>query len=299
MKNIENALKKHNIRFLAEEPMKNHTSFKTGGNAELFVIPSDESEIKTIIEICKDENVSYFVLGNGSNILVPDEGIRDRVVIYLGENLSYIEEKEDGILHVGAGTKLVQVCKYALSKGLTGLEFAYGIPGSIGGAAYMNAGAYGGEMKDVLIKSNHINSDGTGGFYEGEDLDLSYRHSAYSGSDKVITSVELKLQKGEKAEIEAKMKDFLGRRKDKQPLEYPSAGSVFKRPEGYFAGALIEQSDLKGKRIGGAMVSEKHAGFIINYDNATTTDVLNLIDFCRETVKEKFGVTLEPEIKTV
>ena len=279
--------------------MKNHTSFRTGGNAELFAIPENEDEIKAIIRACKEVDVPYFVLGNGSNILVPDEGIRKRVVIYLGDNLSYINEKEDGTIVAGAGTKLIQLCRYALSKELSGLEFAYGIPGSVGGAAYMNAGAYGGEMKDVLVKINHINEDGTDGSFEGAEMDLSYRHSAYSSENKVITSVEIKLQKGEKEKIEAEMKDFLGRRKDKQPLEYPSAGSVFKRPEGYFAGALVEQSGLKGKRIGGAMVSEKHAGFIINYDNATTSDVLSLIDFCRETVKKKFGVTLEAEIKTV
>lgn len=299
MKNIENALKQLNIEFLTEEPMKNHTSFRTGGNAEVFSIPKNESEIKAILNLCNKENVPCFVLGNGSNILVPDEGIRNRVVIYLGDNLSYINEKEDGTIVAGAGTKLIQLCRYALSKELSGLEFAYGIPGSVGGAAYMNAGAYGGEMKDVLVKINHINEDGTDGFTEGDEMDLSYRHSAYSSKKKIITSVELKLQNGDKEEIESKMKDFLGRRKDKQPLEYPSAGSVFKRPEGYFAGALIEQSGLKGKRIGGAMVSEKHAGFIINYDNATTSDVLELIDFCRETVKDKFGVTLEAEIKSV
>lgn len=299
MKNIENALKQLNIEFLTEEPMKNHTSFRTGGNAEVFSIPKNESEIKAILNLCNKENVPCFVLGNGSNILVPDEGIRNRVVIYLGDNLSYINEKEDGTIVAGAGTKLIQLCRYALSKELSGLEFAYGIPGSVGGAAYMNAGAYGGEMKDVLVKINHINEDGTDGFTEGDEMDLSYRHSAYSSEKKIITSVELKLQNGDKEEIESKMKDFLGRRKDKQPLEYPSAGSVFKRPEGYFAGALIEQSGLKGKRIGGAMVSEKHAGFIINYDNATTSDVLELIDFCRETVKDKFGVTLEAEIKSV
>ena len=299
MKNIENALKELNIEFLKEEPMKNHTSFRTGGNAELFVLPSDEKEIKEVLNICKEENTEYFVLGNGSNILVPDEGIRGRVVIYMGDKLSYINEKEDGTLVVGAGTKLIQLCRYAQNNSLSGLEFAYGIPGSVGGAAYMNAGAYGGEMKDVLVKCNHINEDGTVGSYEGAEMDLSYRHSAYSSDNKIITSVEIKLNKGEKDKIDAEMRDYLGRRKDKQPLEYPSAGSVFKRPEGYFAGALVEQSGLKGKRIGGAMVSEKHAGFIINYDNATTTDVLELIDFCRETVKEKFGVTLEAEIKTV
>lgn len=299
MKNIEIGLEKQNIVFIRNEPMKNHTSFKTGGEARIFAVPENEEEIKKIISLCNSFGVSYFVLGNGSNILVPDEGISDRVVIYLGEKFSYINETDDGKIIVGAGTKLVQVCRYALEKSLTGLEFAFGIPGSVGGAAYMNAGAYGGEMKDVIVKVNHICADGTDGSFEGDALDLSYRHSAYSGKDMIITSVEFELKNGKKDEIEAAMKDFIGRRKDKQPLEYPSAGSVFKRPVGYFAGALIEQSGLKGKRIGGAMVSEKHAGFIINYDNATTKDVVDLIDFCRETVKEKFGVALEAEIKTI
>ncbi len=299
MKNIENGLQKLNIEFLIDEPMKNHTSFRTGGNAKLFVIPKNDGEIKEILTLCKTERVPYFVLGNGSNILVPDEGISDRVVIYLGENLAHIELLDEDTILVGAGTKLIQLCRFALKNSLSGLEFAHGIPGSVGGAAYMNAGAYGGEMKDVLIKANHLNSDGTEGSFAAEELDLSYRHSAYSGRDMIITSVVLKLKKGNIEKIDASMKDFLSRRKDKQPLEYPSAGSVFKRPEGYFAGALIEQSGLKGKRIGGAMVSEKHAGFIINYDNATTTDVLELIDYCRKTVKEKFGVTLETEIKIV
>lgn len=299
MKNIENALKKENIEFLQNEPMKSHTSFRTGGGAKLFVVPANEDELRTVLQLCKSENVPYFVLGNGSNLLVPDKGINDKVVIYIGEKFAYIKELSEDKLLVGAGTKLVQVCNFALKNSLSGLEFAYGIPGSVGGAAYMNAGAYGGEMKDVLVKANHLDENGNVGFYEGEALDLSYRHSVYSGDSKVITSVVLQLKKGEKDEIEAKMKDFMGRRKDKQPLEYPSAGSVFKRPEGYFAGALVEQSGLKGKRIGGAMVSEKHAGFIINYDNATTSDVTELIEYCRQTVKEKFGVELETEIKTV
>lgn len=299
MKNIENALKNKNIAFLSDEPMKNHTSFKTGGNAKIFVMPKDDSEIKEILKLCKEEKVGYFVLGNGSNILVPDDGISDRVVIYLGENLSYIEDLGDGKLLVGAGTKLIQVCRFALKNSLSGLEFAYGIPGSVGGAAYMNAGAYGGEMKDVVSRCNHIDFEGDSGFYNADELDFGYRHSVYSACDCVITSVVLTLEKGDKEEINAKMRELIGRRKDKQPLEYPSAGSVFKRPEGYFAGALIEQSGLKGKRIGGAMVSEKHAGFIINYDNATTKDVLDLVKFCQDTVMEKFGVMLEREIKSV
>lgn len=299
MKNTIKALSENKTEYKLDEPMKLHTSFKTGGRAKLFVIPENEAELQTVLNICKENATEFFILGNGSNLLVPDDGINDKAVIYMGDKFSYINRLSETEIEVGAGTKLVQVCKYALENSLSGLEFAYGIPGSAGGAAYMNAGAYGGEMKDVLISCNHLDENGQKGSYAQNELELSYRHSAYSGGNKVITSIVLKLNKGNKAEIESKMKDFLGRRKNKQPLEYPSAGSVFKRPEGNFAGALIEQSGLKGKRIGGAMVSEKHAGFIINYDNATTTDVLRLIDFCKETVKEKFGIILETEIKTV
>ncbi|MBQ8503758.1 MAG: UDP-N-acetylmuramate dehydrogenase [Clostridia bacterium] len=279
--------------------MKNHTSFKTGGPAAAFVSAKDEAELVKIIETAKSLSLKPFILGNGSNLLVSDDGIKERPVIHIGKGFDYIKDIDECTIEVGAGTNLSVLCKYALSKELTGLEFAYGIPGSCGGAAVMNAGAYGGEMKDVLVRCNHIDSNGNKGSFSKEELNLSYRHSVYSDSDYVITSLVLKLKKGKKEDIEEKMRDLIGRRKDKQPLEYPSAGSVFKRPEGYFAGALIEQSGLKGKRIGGAMVSEKHAGFIINYDNATTTDILELISFCQNTVKEKFGVELETEIKVI
>ncbi len=299
MKNLIDLLSKNKINFKLKEPMKLHTTFKTGGEAELFIIPKDIEELKTALKLLRENETPVFVLGNGSNLLVSDDGIRDKAVICMGEEFSYIKELEGGLLEVGAGTSLASLCKFALSKSLSGLEFAYGIPGSVGGAAYMNAGAYGGEMKDVLVKCNHIDLKGNLGSFSGDELDLSYRRSVYSADDKVIISAVFSLEKGEKSEIEAKMKDFIGKRKDKQPLEYPSAGSVFKRPEGYFAGALIEQSGLKGKAIGGAMVSEKHAGFIINYNCATTTDVLNLIKFCQETVKDKFGVSLQTEIKMI
>ncbi len=292
-------LEKSKIDYKENEPMKNHTSFKTGGNAEVFLTPKDETELAKIIETANSLSLKPFILGNGSNLLVSDDGIKERPVVHIGKGFDYIKDIDDCTIEVGAGTNLSTLCKYALSKELTGLEFAYGIPGSCGGAAVMNAGAYGGEMKDVLVSCNHIDADGDKGSFSKEELDLSYRHSVYSDSDYIITSLVLKLRKGKKEEIEEKMRELIGRRKDKQPLEYPSAGSVFKRPEGYFAGALIEQSGLKGKRIGGAMVSEKHAGFIINYENATTTDVLELISFCQNTVKEKFGVELETEIKII
>ena len=299
MTNLINELNSNNIAYKLDEPMSRHTSFKTGGNAAVFIDIADADTLGKVLGICDKNDVDTFILGKGSNLLVSDDGIRDKAVIHLSTDFAEMKLLDDTTIEVQAGASLASLCKFALANSLTGLEFAYGIPGSVGGAAYMNAGAYGGEMKDVVERVNHIDKKSNAGFYCGDDLDFSYRHSAYSDSDLIITSVVFKLSKGDKAEIEAQMTDVMGRRVDKQPLEYPSAGSVFKRPEGYFAGALIEQSDLKGKRIGGAMVSEKHAGFIINYDNATTTDVINLIKHCQKTVFDKFGVELHTEIKFV
>lgn len=299
MNDLISSLENKRISFKLNEPMKLHTTFKTGGPARVFVMPKNEEELYEIIALCSKSSVPVFVLGNGSNLLVSDEGINDRAVIYIGSSFDFIKEIDECTFEVGAGASLASVCKYALSKSLTGMEFAYGIPGSVGGAAVMNAGAYGGEIKNVAIRCNHISLDGKKGFFEGAALDFSYRHSVYSKGGYIITSVVFRLSKGDNEEINNTMRDIISRRKDKQPLEYPSAGSVFKRPEGYFAGALIEQSGLKGKRIGGAMVSEKHAGFIINYDNATTGDVISLIEHCKKTVKEKFSVDLETEIKFI
>ena len=299
MKELISKLSQANISFTVDEPMKAHTTFKTGGNAAVFICPQNEFELSETLKTIKSCGLKPFILGNGSNLLVSDEGITDRPVIYIGEAFNYVRLLDENTIEVGAGAMLTAPCRFALEHSLTGLEFAFGIPGSCGGAAYMNAGAYGGEMKDVVVRCNHIDFDGNAGHFDACELDFGYRHSVYSDCDCVITSIVLKLEKSDKEEINAKMRELLQRRKDKQPLEYPSAGSVFKRPEGYFAGALIEQSGLKGKRIGGAMVSEKHAGFIINYDNATTKDVLDLVKFCQDTVMEKFGVMLEREIKSV
>lgn len=299
MNSLISVLESKGISYKTDELMKRHTTFKTGGPAKLFIIPKNDYELTEAVKACKELSIDVFVLGNGSNLLVSDEGITDKAVIYIGPDFASIKDIDENTFEVGAGASLASVCKYALSKSLTGLEFAYGIPGSVGGAAYMNAGAYGGEMKDIVVRCNHISLDGESGYFEGNVLDFTYRHSVYSKGGYIITSVVFSLSQGNKDEIESLMKDISARRKDKQPLEYPSAGSVFKRPEGYFAGALIEQSGLKGKRIGGAMVSEKHAGFIINYENATTTDVVELIKFCQKTVKEKFYVDMETEIKFV
>ncbi len=287
------------VSFKINEPMKSHTSFKTGGNAALFIEPKSEAELSSVLKSCGENKIDTFIIGKGSNLLVSDNGIKDKAVIHIAEGLDEIKLLDETTISVGAGASLASLCKFALSHSLTGLEFAYGIPGSSGGAAFMNAGAYGGEMKDVLIECNHLDKMGNKGSFKGDELDLSYRHSVYSDRELIITSLILKLKKGVKSEIENKMNDLMGRRKDKQPIEYPSAGSVFKRPEGYFAGALIESAGLKGERIGGAMVSEKHAGFIINYDGATTDDVLRLIKHCQKTVKDKFGEDLETEIRLV
>lgn len=299
MTNLIKKLDINNILYKLNEPMSSHTSFKTGGNAALFVEINSEETLGRVLQLCNEEGKDVFVLGKGSNLLVSDNGISDKVVIHISQSFADMELINETTIKVSAGASLASLCKFALANSLTGLEFAYGIPGSCGGAAYMNAGAYGGEMKDVVVEVNHIDRDGNTGSFSGDELKFGYRRSAYTNTDLIITSLVLKLQKGNKDEIEATMTETMAKRVDKQPLEYPSAGSVFKRPEGYFAGALIEQSGLKGKRIGGAMVSEKHAGFIINYDSATTTDVINLIKHCQETVYDKFGVNLETEIKFV
>ena len=215
----------------------------------------------------------------------------------LDDHFAGIKLIDDETIFALSGTLLIKVCRFAYENGLSGLEFAYGIPGSCGGGAFMNAGAYGGEMKDVMFRCSHIDQNGDRGFLEGDDMRLGYRHSAYYDNGCIITGVYLKLKKADKSEIKAKMDDFMSRRREKQPLEYPSAGSTFKRPEGYFAGTLIEECNLKGKRVGGAEVSEKHAGFVINKGNATCKDVLDLCELVSDTIKKEKGVSLEMEIR--
>ena len=276
--------------------MSLHTSFKIGGAARLVVLPKSEEDISALVKACNENQIRYMVVGNGSNMLVSDEGI-NACVILLGKNFSDVYMIDETTIFAQAGAQLIKACRLALEKGLTGLEFAYGIPGSCGGAAFMNAGAYGGEMKDVLYKCSHIDKNGEKGFLEGNELKLSYRHSAYYENGCIVTGLYMKLQKGDKALIKEKMDDLLGRRKDKQPLEYPSAGSTFKRPEGYFAGALIEECGLKGVSVGGAQVSNKHAGFVINKGGATCSDVLALCEKISQTVEKEKGVKLEMEIR--
>lgn len=292
-KAFEEFCKQNEIKYKINEPMCEHTSFKIGGPADFFVTVKSETELQnTIVKLC-ELSIPFFVVGKGSNLLVSDKGI-DGVVI----SLSIMDDitVEDNIISAGAGASLAAVCVVAVNNSLSGLEFAYGIPASVGGALYMNAGAYGGEMKDVVLKARYVTHKGEVGEINAEDMALGYRKSIFKQSNKIITRVYFKLNNGVEAEIRARMDDFMCRRKTKQPLEYPSAGSTFKRPEGYFAGALIEQNNLKGVSIGGAMVSEKHAGFVINYKNATCEDVKKLMEHIRETVLKAESVELQPEV---
>ena len=277
------------------EPMSKHTSFKIGGNADVYIKVNNLSKLSTILKECQASDVDYMILGNGSNLLVSDDGIRG-VVIRLDGDFRKITLLDDTTIFCGAGATLAYLCKFALNCGLSGLEFAWGIPGTVGGAVFMNAGAYDGEMKDVVHSVSHISPSGEIGRTEKENLNFGYRTSVYRSNNMIITGVTLKLKKGNPDEIRAKMDDYMSHRSTKQPLEYPSAGSVFKRPEGNFAGALIEQCGLKGKTCGGAQVSEKHAGFIINKSNATAKDVRDLIGEIQKTVSEKTGYSLECEL---
>lgn len=294
LKLITAFLEQNNILFSENENMASHTTFKTGGNADVFVCPETAEQLKCVIDHCRENNIPVTVIGNGSNILVSDNGI-EGVVITLAKinNISLSGTEE---ITCGAGASLTAVCLFALKHSLTGLEFAYGIPGSVGGALYMNAGAYGGEIKNVVFSAQVLDKSGDITTVEEKDMLLGYRTSAFKTNGSIIISVTLKLQTGKPNEIKAEMDELMSRRRDKQPLEYPSAGSTFKRPAGHFAGALIEQSNLKGTCAGGAMVSEKHAGFIINYNNATTGDILALIENVQKTVYKKYGVMLEPEV---
>lgn len=277
------------------EPMSKHTSFKIGGNAEVYIKVNNLSKLSTILKECQASDVDYMILGNGSNLLVSDDGIRG-VVIRLDGDFRKITLLDDTTIFCGAGATLAYLCKFALNCGLSGLEFAWGIPGTVGGAVFMNAGAYDGEMKDVVHSVSHISPSGEIGRTEKDNLNFGYRTSVYRSNNMIITGVTLKLKKGNPDEIREKMDDYMLRRSTKQPLEYPSAGSVFKRPEGNFAGALIEQCGIKGKTCGGAQVSEKHAGFIINKSNATAKDVRDLIGDIQKTVSDKTGYNLECEL---
>lgn len=279
-----------------DELMSNHTSFKIGGPADIFISPKTEEEVTNSIKFLCDNNLAYTVIGNGSNLLVSDEGIRG-CVLCLGKNYSHLSCIDDTI-YASAGSLLSRIASLAAENSLTGFEFASGIPGSLGGAIVMNAGAYGGEMKDVVVTTKYIDKDGKIQKCTRTEHEFLYRKSRFKENE-IILSSSLKLKKGNREEIKSTMNELSQKRREKQPIELPSAGSTFKRPEGYFAAKLIDDAGLRGFRIGDAMVSEKHCGFVVNMGNATFDDVTKLISHIQMVVKEKFGVSLETEVKII
>lgn len=279
-----------------DENMSNHIHFKVGGPVDILLIPSKVSQVVETLKICKNENIPYFIIGNGSNLLVKDGGIRG-VVIKLSNLLSI--EVNGNIIKASSGTLLEDVSKKAVENSLTGFEFACGIPGSVGGAVFMNAGAYDGEIKNVIKEAEVLDRDGNIKVLSKEELELGYRTSKVMKDNLVVISATFELTKGDKEKIRERVNELTEKREYKQPLEYPSAGSTFKRPEGYFAGKLIQDAGLKGASLGGAAVSEKHSGFVINKDGATAEDVLNLIAHVQNEVKKQFGVELHTEVRII
>ena len=280
------------VRFA--EPMSLHTSFHIGGPADVLVVPADREDLRKVLSLAQEEKVPLTVIGNGSNLLVRDKGIRG-IVLKLGNALKHWEQIGNNFIF-DSGVSLAQCCRIIGEAGYTGMEFAVGIPGSLGGAVYMNAGAYDGEMKDTVVSVDVVTRTGDIMTLGREDLQFAYRHSALQASDVIVLAVKLKVKEGDKAAIQAKMDDFSQRRISKQPLDMPSAGSTFKRPEGHFVGQMVEESGLKGFRIGGAEVSVKHAGFIVNADHATAKDVLQLIEYIEKIIKKNYNVILVPEV---
>ncbi|MDE6635083.1 MAG: UDP-N-acetylmuramate dehydrogenase [Lachnospiraceae bacterium] len=292
---IQTAGKKN---YYENEPMKRHITFKAGGPAAYYVTPDNAGKIAEIIKLCKETGVRYQIIGNGSNVLFTDDGY-DGVVIAVGNKMSGITV-DNNVVNAGAGTKLAALAAQAAEHSLTGLEFASGIPGTVGGAIVMNAGAYGGEIKDVIISATVYDCDNDKIVILGNDeLELGYRQSVLQKKEYIVLEACFELEHGDKKEINDRMKDFNDRRKSKQPLSYASAGSTFKRPEGYYAGALIEECNLKGFGVGNAKVSEKHAGFVVNTGGASADDILSVIKHVQDTVYEQKKVRLEPEVRII
>lgn len=291
---VRNITSEDNI--FINEPMANHTSFRTGGAAKLFVTPSSCEETVNLVNALRGNGEKFVVIGNGSNLLVSDKGF-DGTVVSIGKKMSDITV-EGTTIKAMAGAFLSRIAYAAQKNSLTGFEFASGIPGFLGGAIVMNAGAYGGEMKDVVSETTYICADGTVKVCRGEEHGFGYRKSRFTKDD-IILSAQIQLMEGDALKIKALSDELNSQRREKQPLEYPSAGSTFKRPEGYFAAKLIDDAGLRGFSVGGAMVSEKHCGFVINYDNATSDDIFNLMKEIKRIVLEKFGVTLEPEVRFI
>ena len=306
LNNISEFIPAERIKY--NEPLASHTSFNIGGPADVFVTVENEEELAKAINFAKAENIRYFLLGNGSNVLASDEGFRGIIIKLSGDFNTATVDGE--IIKAGTGITLSKLAGLAMNSSLTGLEFASGIPGTLGGALFMNAGAYGGEMKQIVTKvkvlkniptANNTDCEGCGAIIEltGEEMQFGYRHSILKEKNYIALSCEMKLEKGDKETIASYMRELALKRKEKQPLEYPSAGSTFKRPEGYFAGKLIEDAGLKGLQVGGAQVSPMHAGFVVNNGGATASDVIDLMHIVQETVADKFGVFLEPEVRIV
>lgn len=304
MEQLKQQLQAAGILYRENESLSAHCTFRIGGPADLFVMPRDEDQLCQTVQFCKQAEIRYYLLGNGSNILFADEGFRGAVIDVSAEaagmGLSIYQNADGDYISAPAGLKLSELCKFALQHGYTGLEFAYGIPGTVGGAVYMNAGAYGGEMKDVLESVTFLDDTLELRVLPAKDLAMGYRTSVFEQHpDWCILSATVVLHRGNGAEVLARMRELLGKRREKQPLEWPSAGSTFKRPAGAFAAALIDQCGLRGYRHGGAAVSDKHCGFVVNLGGATCADVLALCDEVRAIVKEKTGYDLEKEIRVV
>lgn len=278
-----------------DEPMKDHTTFRVGGAADFFVTPGTAEEVRALVGMCRAEGIDCHIVGNGSNLLVSDRGVRG-VVVQIAKNMRKIE-CEGETIRAQAGALLSEVAALALKEGAAGFEFAAGIPGTLGGACVMNAGAYGGEMKDVLHTVTVLTPEGEFRVLKEDELELGYRTSVIAKEGYIVLEAELHLRQGNKEEIRARMEELRDRRISKQPLEFPSAGSTFKRPEGYFAGKLIQDAGLRGYTFGGAQVSEKHCGFVINREGATAAEVAELMRRVADKVEEQFGVRLEPEVK--
>ncbi len=292
---LKEMLRETGCLFLCEEPMHRHTSFHIGGPAEVFITPASEVQAAQVLAFCRAQSVPVHVVGNGSNLLVADEGLRGAVIAF-SQPMSGIV-RDGNILSAQAGATLAQLCRYAQQQGLGGLEFAYGIPGSVGGAVYMNAGAYGGEIRDVAASIRALDKNGEFNTLPAEQAGFAYRTSRFQAEGQVICAADFALTPDAPAAIDTRMKDILARRVAKQPLEYPSAGSAFKRPQNGYAAAIIEQCGLKGFSVGGAQVSTKHAGFVINTGDATCRDVLALFEAVKTEVLRKTGTILEPEVK--
>ncbi|ALS01473.1 UDP-N-acetylenolpyruvoylglucosamine reductase [Enterococcus silesiacus] len=296
MNKIEMMNELTDITLLFDEPLMNFTFTKTGGPADVLAFPKSKAEVATLVEYCKSHEIPWLVLGNASNLIVQDGGIRGMVIML--ENMKQISVSKSRIV-VEAGAKLIDTTYVALEHDLTGFEFACGIPGSIGGAVYMNAGAYGGEIKDVFTSVDVLLEDGTIRTFTNEEMAFSYRHSVIQDMHCIVLEATFSLKEGENSVIKSQMAELTELRESKQPLEYPSCGSVFKRPEGHFTGKLIQDAGLQGLKWGGAQISEKHAGFIVNIDQATATDYVELIAHIQQVIKEKFDVTLETEVRII